>query len=84
MDQLANGAVPRTATHHSRSVLSNTNMAPGLTADLHLPQHSRLLLAYICTNLRCDSLDAQRMKILGLNQVWWLYLALVFECQDEM
>lgn len=84
MDQLANGAVPRTETHHSRSVLSNTNRAPDLTADLHLPQHSRLLLAYICTNLCCDSLDAQRMKIPGLKQVWWLYLALVFECQDEM
>lgn len=84
MDQLANGAVPRTETHHSRSVLSNTNRAPDLTADLHLPQHSRLLLAYICTNLCCDSLDAQRMKIPGPKQVWWLYLALVFECQDEM
>lgn len=85
MDQLANGAVPRTERHHSRLFLSNTNRAPGLTADLHLPQHSRLLLAYVCTNLCCNSLDAQRLMDKNTRSESSVVapLAPVFECQCE-
>lgn len=46
MDQLANSAKQRIK---SRSFLSNSNRAYGLTAEL--PQHFRLFIAYICTNL---------------------------------
>ena len=51
MDQLARSTVQRIETRRSKSLLSNSNRAPGLTAELHLPQHSRLFIAYICTNL---------------------------------
>lgn len=51
MDQLARSAEQQIETRRSKSLLSNSNRAHGLTAELHLPQHSRLFIAYICTNL---------------------------------
>lgn len=67
MEQLANGAERWIKTHRSRSFLSNSNRAPGLTAELHLPQHSGLFIAHICTNLIKASLSG----CLGANG--WKY-----------